>query len=180
MLEIGRGFGGKRDLKQNMKICCLSNKTELNKDVERLLHLSPGDDDYVEDVWKSLNLSCSQYLNLSYAHYVSILFSPRRFIHPPLVPFSHQDLNTTKDIVGKGFEDLNPDLGVLLVQTLALNIFSTWSKFVLDLDLRSQLVVLLHDVVHVVLCNIGSLVRLLCSDSFVQHFFEAGFAEKIF
>ena len=39
--------------------------------------------------------------------------------------------------------------------------FSTWSKFVLDLDLRSQLVVLLHDVVHVVLCNIGSLVWLL-------------------
>ena len=58
--------------------------------------------------------------------------------------------------------------------------FSTWLKFVLDLDLRSQLVVLLHDVVHVVLCNIGSLVWLLCSDSFVQHFFEAGFVEKIF
>ena len=56
MLEIGRGFGGKRDLKQNMKHCCLSNKTELNKDVERLLRLSPGDADYVEDVWKSLNL----------------------------------------------------------------------------------------------------------------------------
>ena len=59
MLEIGRGFGGKKDLKQNMKICCLFNKTELNKDVERLLRLSPGDADYVEDVWKSLNLSCS-------------------------------------------------------------------------------------------------------------------------
>ena len=42
--------------------------------------------------------------------------------------------------------------------------FSTWSKFVLDLYLRSQLVVLLHDVVHVVLRNIGSLVWLLCSD----------------
>ena len=39
------------------------------------------------------------------------------------MPFSHQDLNTTKDIIGKSFEDLNPDLGVLLVQTLALNIF---------------------------------------------------------
>ena len=40
--------------------------------------------------------------------------------------------------------------------------FSTWSKFVLDLYLRSQLVVLLHDVVHVVLSNIGSFVWLLC------------------
>ena len=59
MMEIGRGFGGKRELKQNMKVCCLSDKTELNKDVKRLLRLSPGDDDYVEDVWISLNLSCS-------------------------------------------------------------------------------------------------------------------------
>ena len=59
MMEIGRGFGGKRELKQNMKVCCLSDKTELNKDVKRLLRLSPGDDNYVEDVWISLNLSCS-------------------------------------------------------------------------------------------------------------------------
>ena len=73
MLEIGRGFGGKKDLKQNMKICCLSNKTELNKDVERLLRLSPGDDDYVEDVWKSLNLSCLKYLNLCSLCFNSVL-----------------------------------------------------------------------------------------------------------
>ena len=55
MMENGRGFGGERDLKQNMKVCCLSDKTELNKDVKRLLRLSPGDDNYVEDVWISLN-----------------------------------------------------------------------------------------------------------------------------
>ena len=168
MLEIGRGFGGKRGLKQNMKICCLSNKTELNKDVERLLRLSPGDDDYVEDVWKSLNLSCLKYLNLSYAHYVSILFSPRRFIHPPLVPFSHQDLNTTKDIVGKGFEDLHPDLGVLLVQTLTLNIFQlgqslfSTSIFALNWSFSSMMLYMSYSAtsalssgscVQIVLCN---------------------------
>ena len=58
--------------------------------------------------------------------------------------------------------------------------FSTWSKFVLDLYLRSQLVVLLHDVVHVVLCNIGSLVWLLCSDSFVQHFLKQDLLQRYF
>ena len=58
--------------------------------------------------------------------------------------------------------------------------FSTWLKFVLDLDLRSQLVVLLHDVVHVVLCNIGSLVWLLCSDSFVQHFLRQDLPKRYF
>ena len=88
--------------------------------------------------------------------------SPWRFVHPPLVSLCHQDLNPTKDVVGKCFEDLNTNLGVLLIEALTNHIHSEISFYVsFHLNFCSQLIVLLHDVVHVVLRHVCPLVRLL-------------------
>ena len=74
----------------------------------------------------------------------------------------HQDLNPTKDVVGKCFEDLNTNLGVLLIEALTNHIHSEISFYVsFHLNFCSQLIVLLHDVVHVVLRHVCPLVRLL-------------------
>ena len=107
-------------------------------------------------------------------------FLPRRFIHSPLVPFSHQDLNTTKDIVGKSFEDLDPNLGVLLVQTLALNIFQlgqslfSTSIFALNWSFSSMMLYMSYSATSA--RSSGSCVQILD----LQQFYYCHFDPSIF